>query len=255
MDERLLSRIEDAGLNASVPRQQRWLDGWLLRYAQGKIKRARCINAVAEGRLGLDERLALAQAVYAQAGLPLMFRITPFTRPGTLDTELAARGFAAEDDTRVMVCPALPARPLPPAPPGLRWQSLAADDFAEAVGELRGSPPAHRQAQKERLALSPVDYRAGAWLAEDGRTVLCCGQFAREGELVGLYDIVTAPAARGQGLATLLCERLLSISESEGARTAYLQVDAENHTARRIYTRLGFADTYGYHYRVAPARP
>lgn len=41
-----LSRIEDAGLNASAPPQQRWLDGWLLRYCPGKAKRARCINAL-----------------------------------------------------------------------------------------------------------------------------------------------------------------------------------------------------------------
>jgi hypothetical protein len=44
-----LSRIEDAGLNASAPPQQRWLDGWLLRFSPGKANRARCINALAAG--------------------------------------------------------------------------------------------------------------------------------------------------------------------------------------------------------------
>ena len=48
-DPDLLSRIEDAGLNASAPPQQRWLDGWLLRFSPGKAKRARCVNAVAAG--------------------------------------------------------------------------------------------------------------------------------------------------------------------------------------------------------------
>ncbi len=46
-DATLLSRVEDAGLNASAPPQQRWIDGWLLRFSPGKAKRARCINAVA----------------------------------------------------------------------------------------------------------------------------------------------------------------------------------------------------------------
>ena len=55
----LLSRIEDAGLNASAPPQQRWLDGWLLRFSPGKAKRARCINAVAPGRLPVADKLAL----------------------------------------------------------------------------------------------------------------------------------------------------------------------------------------------------
>ena len=35
-DATLLSRVEDAGLNASAPPQQRWLDGWLIRFSPGK---------------------------------------------------------------------------------------------------------------------------------------------------------------------------------------------------------------------------
>lgn len=248
----LLSRIEDAGLNASAVPQQRWLDGWLLRCSPGKIKRGRCINALAGGRLTLDERLALAQAVFAEAGLPLMFRLTPFTRPASLDAELAARGFVSEDDTRVMVRPSLPGA-APDLPPALQWRPLDAPAFAETVGALRGSPAAHRRLHAERLALSPVPYRAYAIADAASGAVLCCGQAAREGALVGLYDVFTAPKARGQGLAGLLCERMLSTSVSEGTEVAYLQVDASNAAARAVYRRLGFADAYAYHYRVAPA--
>ena len=68
LPETLLSRIEDAGINASAPPQQRWADGWLLRFSPGEAKRARCIQAVADGRLPLDERLALCAAVFAEAG-------------------------------------------------------------------------------------------------------------------------------------------------------------------------------------------
>ena len=50
----LLSRIEDAGINASAPREQLWVDGWLVRFSPGKAKRARCVQAVAAGRLPLD---------------------------------------------------------------------------------------------------------------------------------------------------------------------------------------------------------
>jgi hypothetical protein len=39
--------VEDAGLNASAPPQQLWLDGWLVRLCPGKAKRARCVNALA----------------------------------------------------------------------------------------------------------------------------------------------------------------------------------------------------------------
>ena len=108
LPESLLSRIEDAGINASAPPQQRWLDGWLLRLSPGKAKRARCIQAVADGRLPLDERLSLCAQVFAEADLPLVVRLTPFSRPLGLDANLAARGWHLLDDTRVMVAPELP---------------------------------------------------------------------------------------------------------------------------------------------------
>lgn len=107
MDDTLLSRVEDAGINASAAPQQLWMDGWLVRFNPGKAKRARCINAVAPGRLPIAEKLQRAAAVYADAQLPLVVRITPFSQPAGLDAHLAAAGFGALDDTRVMVLPAL----------------------------------------------------------------------------------------------------------------------------------------------------
>lgn len=246
----LLSRIEDAGLNASAPPQQRWVDGWLLRYSPGKAKRARCIQPVADGRLPLAERLALCQAVFQAAGLPMVARLTPFSRPQGLDSALAALGWHRQDDTRVMVAPQCPAV-AEPLPAGLTWQPLGADAYAEVVGALRGSPEAQRLAHAQRLALSPVPYQGWA-LYGDGQ-VLACGQSAAEADLVGLYDVFTHPQARGRGLSRLLCGRLLAQAHAAGARVAYLQVDADNHAARAVYHRLGFADAYAYHYRSPEA--
>ena len=248
----LLSRVEDAGLNASAPPQQRWLDGWLVRFSPGKAKRARCVNAVAIGRLPLAQKLALAQAVFDEAHLPLVLRITPFSQPPELDRQLEQQGWPRIDDTRVMVRTTLDALPDEPLPPGLAWQTLGHNALALAVGKLRVSPLAQSQAHAQRLELSPVPFRALAIRREDDGALLACGQFAREADLVGLYDVFTAEAARGQGLARRLCARLLERARDEGARSAYLQVEGDNDAARSVYRRLGFADGYAYHYRTAP---
>lgn len=250
--ERLLSRVEDAGLNASAPPQQRWIDGWLVRTSPGKAKRARCVQPVADGRLPVDERLDLCAALFRDAGLPLFLRITPFSRPEGLDALLEARGMHRIDDTRVMVSSEVPADAVP-LPPGYAMERLAAADFAEQVGAMRGSPAAQRAAHAERLAQSPVPYEG--WVLrrrEDGR-VAACGQVAAEAGLVGIYDVFTDPAERGRGLASSLCQNLLAMARARGAAVAYLQVDAANHAARAVYRRLGFADAYGYHYRSPEA--
>ena len=244
-----MSRVEDASLNASAPPQQRWMDGWLLRYLPGKARRSRSINAVAVGRLSLADKLAMAAAVYRDAALPMIFRVTCYTQPASLDDELAALGFVVMDPTLVLICSRLPTNVECTLPPGTHWAALNGDTFAEAVGALRESPPEHRRSHALRLQHSPVPYQGYAICRDGDGAVLACGQFAREGDLVGLYDVFTEESARGQGLATLLCERLLSISATEGAEIGYLQVDAKNEPALAVYRRLGFQDGYGYHYR------
>lgn len=248
-DSSLLSRAEDAGLNASAPPQQRWVDGWLVRFSAGKAKRARCINAVAEGRLPVAERLALCAQVFEQAKLPMVVRITPFTQPPRLDEILAAMGMRSIDDTRVMVLPQLGELASPVGlPMAVSVHSVGLEAFAQRVGALRESPLSQRQAHAERLLHSPVPFSAFE-LRSHGE-VLACGQYAIEADMVGLYDVFTAPAARGRGWARQLCQHMLAHAREHGARHAYLQVEGDNHPARAVYHRLGFADGYAYHYRV-----
>jgi ribosomal protein S18 acetylase RimI-like enzyme len=82
----------------------------------------------------------------------------------------------------------------------------------------------------------------------DGEPV-AAGQTVVEGEVAGLYDIVTASAWRGRGIGRALSALLLSDARACGASTAYLQVDAGNVPARSVYARLGFVDRYAYWYR------
>lgn len=247
-DVTLLHRLEEASLNASAPPQQLLVDGWLVRFCPGKAKRARSINAISAGCLPLADKLALCQRVYDEAQLPLFIRITPFSQPAGLDAQLQAQGLRKIDDTRVMVCMD-PGRCIPgELPVDMVMQYVSLDAFAQTVGALRGSSLAQRQAHTQRLTHSPVPFFA-AVLRREGQ-VVGCGQVAIEGDMVGLYDIFTAPAARAQGVAGLLCRQLLAHALSRGAKTAYLQVEAANAPARALYHRMGFTDAYAYHYRT-----
>lgn len=243
-----LSAIEDASLNASAPPQQLWLDGWLLRLSPGKAKRARSINAVAPGRQPVADKLALAGAVYREAGLPLVVRITPFSQPDGLDDTLARLGFQRFDDTLVLFADLAEMALSAALPADTRLDPAQADEFASVIGTLRGSPDSQMRAHAERVSLSPVPYRG--WILRRLDEVLACGQYARQGDWVGLYDIFTAPAARNRGVSQALCAELLRLARNEGARIAYLQVDAANAPALAVYRRLGYRPGYGYHYRA-----
>ena len=248
----LLSRIEDAGLNASAPPQQRWVDGWIVRFSPGKAQRARCINAVADGRGSLSEKLASCQTLYRIAGLRLLFRVTPFSQPPSLVDWLAQRGYQRFGDTHVLVCSQLPRQVGVATPADLSVEVIASAAYAHIVGEFRETALAGRLAHAERLEHSPVPYRSLVLRRGDGQ-VVAGGQSAIEGDLVGLYDVFTAPSSRGQGLSGWLCAQLLAQAREQGARIGYLQVDVGNQPARAVYHRLGFVDGYNYHYRALPS--
>jgi ribosomal protein S18 acetylase RimI-like enzyme len=250
-DAALLARIEDAGINASAPREQRWVDGWLLRLSPGKAKRARCIQAVAPGRLDIDAKLALCLPHFAAAGLRPHVRITPFSQPTGLDRRLAELGMVRIDDTRVMVLSSLEpfAGPATAVLDGGPITSADPETFADWVGRRRGSSPGERTAHAERIAKPAVPHHAV--LAEDARgNIVAAGMVVVEGDVAGVYDVFTDEGARGRGHGERVCRHLLGHAAARGATVGYLQVDAANEVARRLYRRLGFADGYSYHYRT-----
>lgn len=242
-----LARIEEAGLNAAQPREQLLIDGWLLRFSPGKARRSRSVNAIAAGTMALERKLSLCRRWYQRFSLPLIIRVTPFSQPADLDEHLAAAGFVAYDETRVMTC-----RLTDEVADRDRLTVREVDSraFAEAVGLLRESPPRQIEAHQRRLRDCPLQASTARLVAygADG-TPLTAGQVVVQDDLAGLYDIVTAVGARRRGLGRAISRQLLAAAAALGARSAYLQVDAGNVPARRIYSALGFADRYAYWYR------
>jgi len=166
-----LVRIEEAGLNASAPREQRVIDGWLVRLAPGKAKRARSIQPVAPGRLGIDKKLALCLPLFAAAELPPIVRITPFAQPARLDEHLAEVGMTRFDDSLVMVLPSLDGI----ASTGTfdsgaaSLETVDARSFAAWVGAARGSSAREVAAHADRIANAPVPHHAVAVRDRCGR--------------------------------------------------------------------------------------
>ena len=244
-----LARIEDAALTASQPREQAFYDGWLLRYANGKAKRARSVNLTWPGELALDEKLAYCAEFYARRGVPFILRLTPFSQPAGVDQALAQAGFGADEDTRVMVLELSEARRVPAPPATL--VALDRGEFGDALATLHGLDPQRAEVERDRFARSALD---GIYLAvRDGERIIACGSAAIDGERAGIFGMVTATECRGRGIATRIVVELLGQARARGCATGYLQVEAGNAPARHAYSKFGFRDGYAYWYRFPPA--
>jgi ribosomal protein S18 acetylase RimI-like enzyme len=233
-------RIEELSLNSSAPPGQLLYDGWIVRLAPGKAKRARSVNPFFASTLPLDEKLGHCEALYAMAGLPLLFRITPFCNPANLDAELEQRGFSLLETTSVQAAPI-------PGLPATRLEAEPLATWIDAVACLRGSTAAQREAHRARIDGLPLEKRAFA--LREGGEVVATGLTVVEGECAGLFDILTHPEARRRGYGRRIVEALLATAASMGARHAYLQVASGNAGAIALYQRFGFRERYTYAYR------
>lgn len=243
----LARRAELAGLNAAASPRQAALEGWLLRMSPGQAKRSRCVNPLRSGTLPVDELIQRCRTSFDQAGLPLIVRLTPFSEPPNLDATLEAWGWTAFDAADVMVLPSL-------ASFNQAGELIAtsAEDYAALIGRLRNATPDEIRGHAERLIQAPVSHQA--FRVERDGALLACGQLVVDGDMAGLFDVFTPAEQRGQGHAQRLCAALLNVARDQGASSAYLQVGADNLTARRVYERLGFQRAYRYHYRSDDAR-
>lgn len=240
-------RLEELSLNSSAPPGQLVHDGWLLRLAAGKAKRARSVNAVYASRLPLAGKVAYCERLYEARGLPILFRVTPFSEPAGLDAALAQRGYVRFDDTAVESAPIGASAQ---APPGVEALELPA--WVEAIGELRGSPAAHRAAHLARLQGMPLAMRA--LVLRDAGRIVATGLAMAEDDCAGLFDVVTDERRRREGHARTVVRGLLAAAREMGARHAYLQVTIDNEPARRLYREFGFEERYLYWYRARPGQ-
>ena len=235
-------RLEELSLNSSASPAQLLYDGWIVRLAPGKAKRARSVNAFYPSALPLDEKIGYCQSLYRGAGLPLLFRITPFCQPAGLDRELEGRGYARFEATSVQGAALEPGCAASP-----NWEAEPLPGWIEAVAALRGSPTGQAAAHRARLEGLPLPMRPLA--VREAGEVVATGLVVVEGDCAGLFDIVTHPSARRRGHARRLVAALLRSAWELGARHAYLQVEGGNAAALELYRGYGFRERYQYWYR------
>lgn len=250
-----IKELELAGF-ASWPAEQVIEDGsWLIRLSSKlPYKRTNSINCLSESDGdNVTERLQKAQSVFESVGVQPTLRTTPLTPPSLLS-----------------------------ATSGLRWGEPFSESIVmtAALAEDMNADPNHAHAEFESF-----DHPAIEWIddymaltmdkAKDRDTITrtlnqiekpvqfirvihnssCIGVAVSvvQNNLVGLFGLAVAASARRQGLGRVLSKTALNWGKNEGASTAWLQVEADNTPARKLYESLGFVECYRYAYRSLKA--
>ncbi len=266
---------------ATCPAEHELILGrWVLRASQSSVMRANTITVFAEAPLLAPEfaqRLQTAVAWYAQWGKKIHFRISEHPAAMAVDRALAALSYVQYDHTLVMHIADLSAAHLAaastpwvaqPVDVGVatQWRmTTRGEPIAAAMAEaaaaqsyaitVASAPNALRNPAQCLLdnmidsTATPTRQTQAVAIVDAGQNLIASGVARTCGLHVGLFNIYTAPHYRGKGCGQAITTALLQWAQHQGARTAFLQAEADNAAAIRIYQRLGFAAVYGYHYR------
>lgn len=240
-------RFEAAGFRAWPAANVHYDGAWLIRLTPGHpAKRLNSVNPLDPGDFDdLPARIGRAGVEFAAAGRPLTFRLSPLA-PIELGSHLDAAGWRSFSTSLVMHR-LLDEQLVEPAIDQIPMRDVSR--FIRAALKAQGIS----NLLKPGLAdiINAIEPEAGLFAIE-GDDALSTAICVQDGDLAGLFEVATAPHARGRGYGRRIVLSALKWARLRGARIAWLQVEEDNRAARSLYESIGFRELYRYHYRQPP---
>jgi hypothetical protein len=223
-------RFEAAGFRAWPASAVHYDGTWVVRLTAGHpAKRLNSINPLDPRDLhDLHERIIRAGRRFDAYGRPLLFRLSPLAGR-ELVRHLESEGWAGFGESLVMQLD-LDNEAVHGAMDQIPMQDMSR--FVGAAMQTQAADPALRPGLSE--IIGAIQPEAGLFVVEQDDKPLATA--------ICVHD--------GHGRRLLLSA--LKWARLRGARRAWLQVEADNFAARRLYGTLGFTEVYRYHYRRRP---
>jgi ribosomal protein S18 acetylase RimI-like enzyme len=224
-------------------------DGWQLRFARGYTKRANSITTAEPGTRPLETKIAACEAAYEARHIAPVFRLPGSADIAEIDSALQRNGYAKIDNTSIRV--ASLDEPLPPRSDEINVARQPTHEWLAHQADWNGLDDGRRGAF---AAIAGGIRRPSSFaLLWSGAAAVAAGLAVRQGELICLHSIITAPTQRGRGFGRAITRGLMRWGQTHGAKIAWLQVVKTNAPALHLYKALGFSrEIDRYHYRARP---
>ncbi len=238
-------RFEAAGFRAWPASLVRYDGSWQIRQSVGNAtRRANCLVPLDPGDVAdIDGRLGEIEKSFSATDIPFVLKETPLCPPELIDV-LKARGFRAEAESIVQTVN-LASGHIDGGVDILPTQDVRR--FADACAEVDQRFASTYDVMLRML--ESIEPEKGMFFAEpEGEGVQAVALCVRDGNLAGLQEVAVLARQRRQGAGFSICAGALRWARLRGALTGWLQVEAANEPAIRLYAKLGFQEAYRYRY-------
>lgn len=236
----------EALCDRSMPGLRRHSIGdWILRASLGATGRANSVWIGGSPEVPINDAVDQVEAWYQDQELHPLFQVFG-EHPDELSTELDKRGYGTIPGAIILVGAIEKVRaesdPYRVVPRPTRCWPEPASAYTGLIGN---------DDRVAELTTTDLDQRCVVTFSETEEP-LCGGMATLDGDWLGLFAMLTVPAARRQGLASVVLNELVRRGIEGGAKSAWLQVMPDNDAAIALYQGLGMVEAHRYHYRFAP---
>jgi ribosomal protein S18 acetylase RimI-like enzyme len=243
----LMQMLDELAANAWPALVSQQLEGWRMRATNNVTRRANSV--LTNGSMpSYDGWLEEITDFYRRRSLPVRFQVSDAS-PRELDPLLDELDYAVEGGSSVQTarCAEVLERSSPLAECDIVAHDSLEDTWLDSFLEVEGIGEEKREVY--RLIMSRMGPRSRYVQMCMGGKVVGIGMAVAERGWSGLFNIATSAEYRRRGIGGQVVRSLAEWSLQAGAQNLYLQVMLNNEAATSLYSRLGFAHLYGYHYR------
>ena len=239
-----IEAIERATVAAVSPEASEELDGWLLPFDGGTVKRAR--SAVPLHRSAVDHgTLDRIEDRYDSRQVAPALRLADADCFDGLRAELERRHYVDDNPTCVQLGSLQRMRQAVAGGGALADVDRAPDDAWAALFLGEGFDPVDGAHRVRSLARAKGSLYASV---REGGCTVAAGAMAFGHGWASVHGMRTDKAHRGKGFAGRVLAGLAQAALTRGFERVFLQVDAQNHPALALYRRAGFQTQWHYRY-------
>lgn len=245
----VVRRFEAAAFRAWPAASLHYDGAWLIRLTGGHpAKRLNSINPLDPGDCeNIADRIATAAQRFDAYSRPVTFRISPLAGE-PIATFLDGEGWSRFAESLVMTLP-LDTIDFEHVMSQIPLRDMAR--FINAAMTVSDFEPSIRPGLTE--VVSSIEPESGLFLLEDEDKPVASAICVHDGELAGLFQVASSFGQRGKGHGRRVVLSAIKWARMRGAKIAWLQVEADNEPAIRLYRSIGFSEIYRYHYRQPAA--
>jgi GNAT superfamily N-acetyltransferase len=195
----------------------------------------------------VDRRIGEVVASLRSRGVPFSWWVMPDDRPPDLRARLVAHGFSPDGERPGMAIDLEQLGPAPQPPNDTAIEEIT--DVAGLSEHTRlmaigfGMPPALETAFRHLLQRLPFGPGTSMryFLAHEHGQPVGTSLVVLSGRAAGIFNVITAPEARGRGVGTLVTDAALRAARAAGYRIVILESSSMGYN---VYRRMGFEE-YG----------